>query len=580
MQVGARGGAYHKRGSWIVSILEGLAEWWKVGDDAVWNSGYSFTHTLCECARKMQAFSLDDGRFFPTPERKERIFAKHPKVHAKFQREVVDSRLMSEATFWSHFGKAAAHWRGQARIEAKRAAGGGGSGGSGGSTCRSSSCGGGAAAVAANTPMAAAADSPIAANNPITLTANDYQSRCRRSMPRPRVWTAGTVVAWIPQGCSETICRHGALLDRLCPDLGRRAPGAGIMRKPADGTANAAIVTSVLRLADGVTLLTLRSTDALGHINEADKSGRGADGVEGDGEETGKSGAPARGATFVLPVLDRLHCDVDQYCLELSEYKAALERVRRSIYVVVPFAEKADVSATKRPREVLWEGRIFDDAYVYDVAYPTSKYRCLHIAWYRELKRGPDNPHGEAWVFDDEQTDNRQSPWCTEPSTTHDTWRLCHPDLAEQLPIARPTISPPHALAPAPTALTIGQNFNDLIKSVINDRLLRNEASRFFLQRVNNSMDECDYSINMRNDDTDTQTYFVDIITKANEERYENNFIRFGLDIESMIFDSMFESKSSVEYIMAHIMRADWRAVLVELGVECNVLPHDKLRGY
>ena len=212
---------------------------------------------------------------------------------------------------------------------------------------------------------------------------------------------------------------------------------------------------------------------------------------------------------------------------------------------------------------------------------PTSKYRCLHIAWYRELKRGQNNPHGLAWVLIDlEQTDNRQSPWCTEPSTTHARWCRYYPDLAEDVSSARPTTSPPYALAAAPTALTIGQNFNDLIKSVINDRLLRNEASQFFLQRVNDSF-ERDCSIDLPNDDTDTQVYFFDIVTKANEERYENDFIAFGLDIESMIGDSMFQSNSChLERTMAHIMRVDWRAVLVELGVECNVSPHDRLRAY
>jgi hypothetical protein len=81
-----------------------------------------------------------------------------------------------------------------------------------------------AAAAASQTVRAAAQEAeekepvkkPLSEMEVVAIAAaeglNDYQSRCRRSMPRPRVWT---VVAWIPQGLSETIYRHGALLNRF-----------------------------------------------------------------------------------------------------------------------------------------------------------------------------------------------------------------------------------------------------------------------------------------------------------------------------------------------------------------------------
>ena len=95
-------------------------------------------------------------------------------MHALFLREVV-SLLMPEATFWSRFGIALAHWRGEARIEAKRAAGG-------------RKCSG----------------------------QQIIENRVSRRMPALYQWKVGTEVAWVPQGLLdllETLRVHPELKD-------------------------------------------------------------------------------------------------------------------------------------------------------------------------------------------------------------------------------------------------------------------------------------------------------------------------------------------------------------------------------
>ena len=82
-------------------------------------------------------------------------------------------------------------------------------------------------------------------------------------------------------------------------------PDGGQLNMPADGTANAAIVTCVRRRKDGVTLLTLRPTDALGTINNTCKEsggGGGADGVGSYGSISHTKMNPP------LPPLPRLAC--------------------------------------------------------------------------------------------------------------------------------------------------------------------------------------------------------------------------------------------------------------------------------
>lgn len=424
-------------------------------------------------------------------------------------------------------------------------------------------------ARAASRALIAGGRIPRPQNLPVLEGDEHFEPRMRQPM-RLEKWSVGVEVAWVPQGLAMTLEAHAALIEQMRADdedtslrlSALPTPDSALVRSPADGTANAAIVTSVQRLDGGVTLLTLRSTDTLGPIQDAGEEGGGggADGADGEGEESSESGARAR-ARFVLPVLDRLHCDVDQYCLELSEYKAALERVRSSKHVAVPFAEEADVSALSRPKEVLWEGRIFDDANEYDQAYPTSKYRCLHVAWYRQLKRGPDNPLGDAWVFDDEQTDNLQSPWCTQPSNFHGTWRTHNPKLA-QLANLRPRrgVIKPNALTAAPESLDIdpdAEDERDLISSVLK-RLLSNEASSFFYHPV--PPEETAY-----HEEIKASTCLLYATQRLQREEY-STFAEFATEIELMISNCFkFNGEDTAAWILGCIMQADWRSACEEM---------------
>ena len=331
---------------------------------------------------------------------------------------------------------------------------------------------------------------------------------------RTETWAAGVEVAWVPQGLAALLEAHGealrsdddvvARLDEALP-----VPGSALLARPADGTANAAIVEGVTNIGGGVTLLTLRSTSTLGAT------------ADGEDDDDGEEGAAGR---LVLPVIDRLHCNVDQYVVKLPLYRASLARVRPSMHVAVPFAEDEGAANLSRPKEVLWEGRVFDPEYVADPEYPTSKYKCLHVAWYRQLKQTPTaNQLGDGWVFDDEQTDNFQSPWDTLPSAMHGTWRSFNPKLAKQLqlrprrgvikpnaleavpesmearaprshaptslrhpplppPVASPELATPRA-APCTQVDANAEDERELITSVLK-RLLSNEATQFFYYPV------------------------------------------------------------------------------------------------
>jgi hypothetical protein len=456
-----------------------------------------------------------------------RIFAEHPELRSHYLKEV-HSLGLPRTVFWARYCHAAAHMKPSLRCEAVQTASRGSNGQKGRKSGRNRS------------------------------GQQIIENRVSRRMPALYQWKVDTEVAWVPQGLLETLRVHPELMD---VDDG---PDEGQQNMPADGTANAAIVTCVRRRKDGVTLLTLRPTDALGTINNTWKESGGGGGADGDGDDgegaEGSESGAAR-ATFTLPVLDRRRCDVDQYCLELSEYKAALERVRSSKHVAVPFAEEADVSALSRPKEVLWEGRIFDDANEYDQAYPTSKFRCLHVAWYRQLKRGPDNPLGDAWVFDDEQTDNLQSPWCTQPSNFHGTWRTHNPKLA-QLANLRPRrgVIKPNALTAAPESLDIdpdAEDERDLISSVLK-RLLSNEASSFFYHPV--PPEETAY-----HEEIKAPTCLLYATQRLQREEY-STFAEFATEIELMISNCLnFNEDDTAAWILGCIMKADWRSACEEM---------------
>lgn len=190
-----------------------------------------------------------------------------------------------------------------------------------------------------------------------------------------------------------------------------------LMRRPADGTANAATVERVERTdVPGLTLLHLRRLDgALAPHPRASSAESGAesgvetalsdDGAEGSGGEGGQGdgagGSFSSSGAYTLPVLTRRHADVDQHVLPLQTYREALERCARSPHVAVPFASEAHASM-----EVIWEGRAFDRKAIFDPErYPNSLYKSLHCVWYRQLKKdkGGKNKLGDHWLFDDEQ---------------------------------------------------------------------------------------------------------------------------------------------------------------------------------
>ena len=488
-------------------------------------------------ARNTKARARGGGakvRFYLSKEKMKRIFAEHPELRSHYLKEV-HSLGLPRTVFWARYCHAAAHMKPSLRCEAVQTASRGSNGQKGRKSGRNRS------------------------------GQQIIENRVSRRMPALYQWKVGTEVAWVPQGLLETLRVHPELKD---VDDG---PDGGQLNKPADGTANAAIVTCVRRRKDGVTLLTLRPTDALGTINNTWKEsggGGGADGDDDDGDVAEGSESGAARATFTLPVLDRRRCDVDQYCLELNEYKAALNRVctgvHRSVHVTVPFAEKADVSTLRQPKEVLWEGRIFNDAVVYDQAYPTSKYRCLHIVWYRKLKEnGPEDPPNDRWIIDDdEQTDNLQSPWCTEHSQFHATWCSINTGLSQPNRMLRPTVEPPHALHEVQTSLQLGMNNDENIMNILNERLMRNEATVLFHNPLPDH-EELYPTEALYPGIVVTPMCLLDIVGKAQIGGYADDFSKFAQDIETMIAHVMtFNELTSAEYIAGRMLLADWQAVI------------------
>jgi hypothetical protein len=100
--------------------------------------------------------------------------------------------------------------------------------------------------------------------------------------------------------------------------------------------------------------------------------------------------------------------------------------------------------------------------------------------WYRKLACGLEDPPTERWIIDDEQTDNFQSPWCTESSQFHATWCSFNTGLSQPIRLLRPTVEPPHALDEVQTSLQLGMNNDELILNILNQRIMRNEGTLLF----------------------------------------------------------------------------------------------------
>ena len=118
-----------------------------------------------------------------------------------------------------------------------------------------------------------------------------------------------------------------------------------LVLSPADGTANSAVIEKIDRFGPGVTLLTVRSTTSLDDTTNEDTD-----------------------LSYVMPCIDRQHCDCDQHVFKLTRYTESLAHASAGTapgaHVAVPFAEEPDLVNCTKPREVIWEGRIFDDRIV------------------------------------------------------------------------------------------------------------------------------------------------------------------------------------------------------------------------
>jgi len=212
---------------------------------------------------------------------------------------------------------------------------------------------------------------------------------------------------------------------------------------------------------------------------------------------------------------------------------------------------------------VLWEGRVFDPEYVADPEYPTSKYKCLHVAWYRQLKQTPTaNQLGDGWVFDDEQTDNFQSPWDTLPSAMHGTWRSFNPKLAKQLQLRpRRGVIKPNALEAVPESMEVDANAEDereLITSVLK-RLLSNEATQFFYYPV--PAEETEYHKQI-----DKPTCLLHITQRLQRDEYAS-FSEFSGEVDQMISNCLqVADDTSPAWILGCMMQKDFEDAKKEMA--------------
>ena len=266
-------------------------------------------------------------------------------------------------------------------------------------------------------------------------------ARRTRPMERPR-YVDGDEVVWCPQAFAvfsenyDPDLRQLQLQDDLLDDV----PDATseLMRHPTDGTMNAARVLGVTDLGSdvpGLELLRLQGIRAVGE--------------EADGADDGP--------IYSLPMIEALHCDVDQHCVSLATYRESTARLERDQHCSVFFAaelepeEKDEEGTAERAAvgqlevEVEWEGRVFQTV-VHDedncsrwrdsntrrfrgvrarhshpglwinldgrptailrpptTADPHSSYKSKRCIWYQQVK----NPTNQLYVVDPEgQTDS------------------------------------------------------------------------------------------------------------------------------------------------------------------------------
>jgi hypothetical protein len=195
----------------------------------------------------------------------------------------------------------------------------------------------------------------------------------------------------------------------------------------------------------------------------------------------------------------------------------------------------------------------------------SAKYRCLHIVWYRKLACGLEDPPTERWIIDDEQTDNFQSPWCTESSQFHATWCSFNTGLSQPIRLLRPTVEPPHALREVQASLQLGANNDELILNILNERIMRNEGTLLFHNPLPDHEElyptEASYPGVVV-----TPMCLGDILGKAKNGGYANDFSEFAQDVETLIAHVMtFNELTFAEDIAGRMLLADWQGVIDEM---------------
>jgi len=376
------------------------------------------------------------------------------------------------------------------------------------------------------------------------LTDEDFEPRELQAM-RVDKYANGSEVAWVPQGFAAFLEAHEEQLaknEKIAELLAKMPPrNSPLMKKPQDGTCNSAVIEARFEAGQGVTILTLRSTASLGGMVRSDD---GEDGEEADGSSVYVH-------RFSMPVISRQHCDVDPHVLRLTTYQEALRRCASSSHVTVPFAEADDLSGASAPREILWEGRAFDDVVDDPIEYPLSKYKGLHVVWYRQLKVTSANL-GKIWVIDEEQTDNNVSPWDTIASSMHKKWRTANPKLAILAnPRVRRGFIKPNALEEAPESMEVeaGASEKSVIMSVLK-RLLSNEAHGFFYHPVPET--DTDY-----HSVVEKPTCLLHIVQRAEADAYDS-YLDFQNEVDLMVSNALEVcDDSSSAFILSAIMQKD-----------------------
>ena len=262
------------------------------------------------------------------------------------------------------------------------------------------------------------------------------------------------------------------------------------------------------------------------------------------------------------------------HVVHLKDYLAAIKRCTPTdkeplTHVCVPFANDSDPTTAAHPMEVLWEGRAFDDGHVWDPQeYPHSLYKSLHVVWYRALARdGKANKNLERWVFDEEQTDNFQSPWDTLPSKMHNKWSKAHPDLASIThPRAKRGVFKPNAIVEAPESMAIDEEAlkeagGDVEQEAITrtlKRLLSNEAAGHFFHPVPSS--EVAY-----HQTVEEPICLSEISDKHSNEAYPS-YAAFEADLDKLISNSfLFNHEDTLHWIGTCMLNKDLTIVRDEL---------------